>query len=448
MGEPPPLAPDKIATSPKDAVQPPVTTYQTWHQGPFIVIITSEDNIGNLHPMRIGKALYGQRAISITKIEKKGRNRLEIYFPTSFMANQFLESKITTELGVKAHIPFHRTSIVGVAKGIPTEFTNEEIKTFATTQEGFPITNIHRFNRKVVSADGTTEWLPTQTIKITFQGQRLPERLYIYGATARLEPYSRPILQCRNCQQYGHLAKYCKKTAVCPKCAEHHGEADCTSDDLKCTHCSLKHRSTDKMCPRYILQTKIHSLMLTHNIPFSEAREIYQGNKTFSSVISNNTTPIPTTHTVPPVSTIAHNPDKYPRPVKRKVGPTSYSDNYPRLQHKQLLIAPDGRTPSSPPHPLTRPVNSLGTSRSHVSQQTTTLSSPATSIDRPSSSPSVVQPTKDNPAMDGTGSSCPSFKLIDMATFTVNIAELKDLNSLLPEQFQKRLSVIINKLRQ
>ena len=153
VGEPPPIAPGKVATPAMEAIQSSINKYQTWHHGPFIVILSSEDNIGNLHPMRIGKALYGQIEISITKIEKKGRNRLEVYFPTSFMANQFLDSKISTDLGVKAHIPFHRTSIVGVAKWILTEFTNDEIRNFAKTVEGFPISNIHRFNRKVVSTD-------------------------------------------------------------------------------------------------------------------------------------------------------------------------------------------------------------------------------------------------------------------------------------------------------
>ena len=91
------------------------------------------------------------------------------------MANDFVKSNISHTLDVKSFIPFHRTTTIRITKGIPTEFTVEEIKEQARTREGFPIQDVYRFKRKIVQSDGKYEWLLRKTVKIAFQSQSLPE---------------------------------------------------------------------------------------------------------------------------------------------------------------------------------------------------------------------------------------------------------------------------------
>ena len=86
----------------------------------------------------------------------------------------------------------------------------------------------------------------------------------------------------------GHLSKYCKQKSSCAKCAEIHQEEDCRPQSLKCKHCSLQHKVTDKRCPTYILQTKISNIMSQNNIPFHEARQIYQANTSLSAVLQKH----------------------------------------------------------------------------------------------------------------------------------------------------------------
>ena len=448
VGEPPPSQEKDNLTEQLPKITSNINLYETWHKGPYVVYISSRDgNINNLHPMKIGKALYGNKEFNISSITRKGRNRVEITFPTSFMANAFVKSNISQTLEVKSFIPFHRTATIGIAKGIPTEFTDEEIKKQASTREGFPIRDVYRFKRKIVQSDGKHEWLPTQTVKITFHSQTLPERLFIYGATASLEPYIQPILQCRNCLNYGHLTKFCRQRTFCVKCSGQHTEDECTTTELKCKHCSLKHRATDKQCPTYILQTKISHLMSQNNIPFHEAREVYQGNSTLSAVLQNRLqhTNIPLPGKTAPKRPEVFPPLHSPSPAKRKLEWKHSTEQFPSNQVKQFLISPNGRTPEVSSK-IDRPFSSTNTTLTCKSQnnpkdlgQDHPLASSSGTIKRPARSHTQEHDKGDN--------SYPSFKLMDLAMFNQYISELMLLQKALPDQFKHTLSVIINNLK-
>lgn len=45
------------------------------------------------------------------------------------------------------------------------------------------------------------------------------------------------IIRCFKCCKYGHLAKDCKETEMCPRCGGAHESKDCKSDEVKCPNC-------------------------------------------------------------------------------------------------------------------------------------------------------------------------------------------------------------------
>lgn len=88
-------------------------------------------------------------------------------------------------------------------------------------------------------------------------------RLNVEFERCRVFPYIR-ITRCFKCQEYGHIAKYCKKSELCGKCGEEHNSDHCTSNAAKCVNCSyakevlkinqdidVHHYSWSVKCPVY-----------------------------------------------------------------------------------------------------------------------------------------------------------------------------------------------------
>ncbi|KAL4153931.1 hypothetical protein QTP88_001764 [Uroleucon formosanum] len=66
------------------------------------------------------------------------------------------------------------------------------------------------------------------------------------------EPYKRrDIVQCLNCQEYGHTKTYCSHTPRCVRCAEHHPTSTCQKPrnlPAKCALCQGEHHANYKGC--------------------------------------------------------------------------------------------------------------------------------------------------------------------------------------------------------
>ncbi|KAE9538150.1 hypothetical protein AGLY_006122 [Aphis glycines] len=66
------------------------------------------------------------------------------------------------------------------------------------------------------------------------------------------EPYKkRDLVQCQNCQEYGHTKTYCAHTPRCVRCAEHHITSECLKPrnlPAKCALCQGEHPANYKGC--------------------------------------------------------------------------------------------------------------------------------------------------------------------------------------------------------
>jgi len=60
------------------------------------------------------------------------------------------------------------------------------------------------------------------------------------------------IIRCYNCQEFGHIAKLCKKSEKCENCGStEHRERNC-KENSKCANCEASHKASSPNCPRYI----------------------------------------------------------------------------------------------------------------------------------------------------------------------------------------------------
>ena len=141
-----------------------------------------------------------------------------------------------------------------VVKGL----TNESPLSLAAaleSQGGVKVKNVIKWNQfgwftvelvshedavKVVS-QGTASF-GTQQARFEFEKPRKPRR-------------GGPPIQCKNCQIYGHTAKFCVNSPRCKYCGKSHSSRDCNIKDnnrkWRCCNCKRKHAATNKNCPKY-----------------------------------------------------------------------------------------------------------------------------------------------------------------------------------------------------
>ncbi len=78
------------------------------------------------------------------------------------------------------------------------------------------------------------------------------EGLFIGYKKLKVEKYIQPvkIIQCYNCQKFGHFASNCKvKETTCAKCSGEHRVKECKVTILKCANCGNEHTSSYGGCP-------------------------------------------------------------------------------------------------------------------------------------------------------------------------------------------------------
>jgi len=94
---------------------------------PFLVHVESKDgNIGNVHPMRLGKALADYFP-TISSIKRLGKNIIAVNFKFSFDANQFAQSNNLLPENWVAYIPNYKILRTGIVRGVDPLLSSEEV---------------------------------------------------------------------------------------------------------------------------------------------------------------------------------------------------------------------------------------------------------------------------------------------------------------------------------
>lgn len=244
---------------------------------PFIVIVESngnedesEKNLGNLHPMALGRILKNNEITGIETITRKGKNRLGIEFNKFNLANEFINNNIIKSNKWKVTIPVSLVTVKGIVKGIDKNISMEEIIQETETQR--TILSARRLNRKFKTDTGI-DYIPSETVVITFKGKILPQYIKLHYCRRKIEVYISPVMQCKNCWRFGHLIKQCRSKIRCPKCSEEHEGKDCTELKPECIFCKKDHMAYDKNCPEFKRQKNIKEYMVFENKSYYEARQ-------------------------------------------------------------------------------------------------------------------------------------------------------------------------------
>ena len=93
--------------------------------------------------------------------------------------------------------------------------------------------------------------------------------LYIGLVFVLVEKYIPPLLQCNNCQWFGHRQTNCQMTTpTCPHCAGNHTFSDCRQHNLTCANChGGPHMASSKDCTVYNWETEMEDKVWYLRLP-------------------------------------------------------------------------------------------------------------------------------------------------------------------------------------
>ena len=163
-------------------------------------------------------------------------------------------------------------------KRVPTDITKAEFKEFLDLNK----ISYAKAERLKSQKDGRV--LPIFQLEVT--GPTEAEALIsqnlvcsVTGIVYKVEEFRAPIsvMQCYNCQSFGHSAKTCRSKQKCLIFGENHSHRGCPSRELRkptCANCKGPHVASHKGCPEYKKQA---------------FRHVVSNQKSYASVLSQNT---------------------------------------------------------------------------------------------------------------------------------------------------------------
>lgn len=113
------------------------------------------------------------------------------------------------------------------------------------------------------------------------------------------EPYKRrEIIQCINCQEYGHSKTYCAYPSRCVRCNSNHSTSACTKTSDQppvCVLCGGTHTANYRRCQVHKNLQKLHHSKSNSNNKFNK-----KSNINYSNIVKGEGVKSDSTHTSPP----------------------------------------------------------------------------------------------------------------------------------------------------
>lgn len=349
-------APSTNESSSPAAAQVGRREYVSSDSSPYLVHVQKITNAPNdgtiLHPITFGNFLKKNNFKNIVSgsVKRIGRNRCAVSFSTYNDANDFVNNSQLALHKFKAFIPTFNVTRMGLIRGVPSDWSLEEIQQNMTTPIGCgEIIKIRRLNYKV-NVNGTSTWKPSQSIVVTFDGQVLPKRVFMCYNSLPVEIYTYPTIQCYQCCRYGHTKSLCRSAPRCYKCGQNHTAESCQieEDAASCIMCSGFHYATSKTCPEFNRQKQIKTSMAHSCISYAEACQVHPPvSKSYADVLVStpsqfsshpqNSPSSPLGHTTSHKKTVFSKPRSPPKTVK----------GYDRAAHNALIKELQGPTPAN-----------------------------------------------------------------------------------------------------
>jgi hypothetical protein len=264
--------------------------YPSDHCGPFEVFIRQIDK--PLNHISISKTINEKYKGVILTLVKVNASKIKIVLSDRLIANQLHEDVFLDDYHV--YIPAISVEINGVVTisidSNEQEFvTNGKGKFHLNANSEINILEAYRFHRKDIDSDGNNVEISSSAVRLTFEGNRLPDFVSIFGLAIPIKPHVAKIMHCTNCLNFGHTIKFCSSKPKCCKCGGKHKGDSCKEIPHICIHCkeNIDH-SVKEQCPVYAShKNKLVRISKTRVSPPTKQHQ------NFYSILSTQTDPEP-----------------------------------------------------------------------------------------------------------------------------------------------------------
>ncbi|KAI2644031.1 Elongation factor Ts, mitochondrial [Labeo rohita] len=139
----------------------------------------------------------------IQSVKKLRDSRLILYCKDSRQQKAALGIKLISGQKVICSIPEEKKWVKGVITGIPTDVAVEQIKKSLTGAAVIDVKRLKYIRNK--------EKVDSLSVMIHFDGDKLPDKVFLGFISYSVRPYVPPLLRCFKWQKYGHVAAVCRE---------------------------------------------------------------------------------------------------------------------------------------------------------------------------------------------------------------------------------------------
>ncbi|CAH2098955.1 unnamed protein product [Euphydryas editha] len=219
----------------------------------------------------LAKIFKDQNITDIIRVKYLNPFKVRVDLISEISAQNLKECQYFKDKNWRIQKALERNFSYGTIRDVDLDLTNEKIVEKIRCDQPAQLISAYRLSRRNLTEPG---WIPSETVRLCFKGSFIPSYVYVEELRVKVESYEFPVTQCSRCWKFGHRKVRCPSLKiVCPKCAKNH--ENCENTTFKCVNCLGNHMALSKVCPKFLKEKKLRSLMSEFNCTYRKAFEIY-----------------------------------------------------------------------------------------------------------------------------------------------------------------------------
>lgn len=228
-----------------------------------VLLKFATDSVKVINPLKLTKTFKEKLGI-IECVKTLRDGKMMLYCKDRKQQKKALEMKTLGGHKVVCSIPEEKIWIRGVISGIPIDVSTEEIK---SNISGAAVKDVKRL--RCVRNNERTDSL---SVMITFDENKLPDRVYVGYLSYYVRPYVPPPIRCFKCQKFGHIAAACRGKQRCARCGGEHEYGKCGQGiKPRCCNCGGEHSAGYGGCQVRKNAVQAQNIRTTEGISYAEA---------------------------------------------------------------------------------------------------------------------------------------------------------------------------------